>query len=107
MNDKREKERKEINVKTEVHSSRTLTCSNTVNVSKGGLFISTPEPLDADSELTLLLQLPGGDEMKIRGRVRWVRQNEKENERAGMGIEFIEINENTKEKLKTILEEPK
>lgn len=75
MSNKRKHERVNVTIKSEVQSPESITLSKTVNISRGGLFISTPEPLDQGSEVNLAIQIPGGEIVQIKGRVKWVRQN--------------------------------
>lgn len=103
MSNKRKNDRVDMKIKSEVHATDAMTYSSTVNLSSGGLFISTPEPLSNGTELLLALQLPGGETVEIKGKVKWVRQNEVEDERAGMGIEFVDLKEEDAAKLKNLL----
>ena len=79
-------------IKCEVHSDG-LTFSSTIDISNGGMFISTPEPLLADSEIELVLYLPGEDPMELKARVKWARDTDSENDRAGMGVQFLNISQ--------------
>jgi len=94
MGERRKNERYRLKVKSEVRADDFLTYSDTVDLSKGGIFISTPEPIGIGSPINLAIQIPGEEEpVEIKGVVKWVRSNEKEGERAGMGIEFAGISE--------------
>jgi type IV pilus assembly protein PilZ len=68
--------------------------SHTLNISNGGLFLKTDNPLPIDSVVTLRMRLPGETEpMEIQGCVVW--SNPKGNNNAfpsGMGIQFIGMN---------------
>jgi len=99
MDNKRSHPRIKKTIKSEVHFEEGMTFSNSVDLSKGGIFISTPEPLGEGSEINLSLHLPGKKTLDLKGKVRWVRQDEQDGERAGMGIEFEEIDEDV---LKTL-----
>jgi len=103
MSNKRKNDRVDLRIKSEVHAPDAMTYSSTVNLSSGGLFISTPEPLSEGTELFLALQLPSGETVEIKGKVKWVRQNEIEDERAGMGIEFVDLKDEDAGKLKKLL----
>lgn len=62
------------------------------NLSRGGLFVSTPDPEPVGSELTLTLQVPGRDApVSLRARVRWTRLRDNEEGSAGMGLSFADI----------------
>jgi Tfp pilus assembly protein PilZ len=62
------------------------------NVSRGGAFVATAEPLDLGKRVLVELCLPSGHELEAIGRVAWVKrvagvqENEKE---SGIGIEFL------------------
>ncbi|MCP4134034.1 MAG: PilZ domain-containing protein [bacterium] len=87
MENKRNSERLTKNVKCEVHSTE-MTFSSTIDVSDGGLFISTPEPLKEGTEIDLILHIPGEGTTEIKGTVKWAREDETEDLKSGMGIEF-------------------
>ncbi len=91
MDDKRKHKRLKKKMKSEVHSKEGMTFSDSVDISKGGIFISTPEPIGSGSEINLSIQMPGGKVVDIKGIVKWVRNDDKEGERAGMGIEFTDV----------------
>lgn len=62
------------------------------NVSRGGAFVRTAEPLAPGRRILIELQLPNGAPLEAIGRVAWTRRimspNESETE-AGIGIEFL------------------
>ena len=69
-----------------------LLVSYCTNLSRGGLFIPTAEPLDAGSTLTLRLDVPGKDEpVDIDAEVRWTRAFDTSEGPAGMGLAFAGI----------------
>ena len=103
MSDKRKSERIKKGIKSEVHSDEHVTFSSAVDLSRGGIFISTPEPLGNGSEVNLSIHIPGHGEVEIQGVVRWVRPDENASNKAGMGIEFININGDLKKKLDDIM----
>lgn len=51
------------------------------DVSTGGLFVATSEPMPIGTDLTLGLVLPDGDHVVVDGTVSWVRGE-------GMGVRF-------------------
>ena len=99
MPDKRKEERIKKSIRSEVKSEEALTFSSVVDLSKGGIFISTPEPLNSGTNVELSIMLPGAGEVTIQGVVKWIRPDENESGRAGMGIEFQNINDDLKKKL--------
>ncbi len=62
------------------------------NVSRGGAFVLTAEPLAPGRRVLIELQLPNGEPLEAIGRVAWTRRimspNESETE-AGIGVEFL------------------
>ena len=104
MDEKRKHIRQKVGLKSEVTDNEGLTYSKTVDVSKGGLFISTPDPVGIGSDINLSIQLPGEKSIELKGTVKWVRNDEVEGERAGMGIEFSEITADQIEALKDYTE---
>lgn len=99
MSEKRKEERVKKSLRSEVRSEDALTFSSAVDMSRGGIFISTPEPLDNGTNVELSIMIPGGDEVTIQGVVKWVRPDGTGNVRAGMGIEFINLDDKTRAKL--------
>jgi uncharacterized protein (TIGR02266 family) len=77
----------------------------TENLSDGGLFVSTRNPLKQGEQFLLTLQLPDfPDPMKIKCEVVWARaEGEETDSPNGMGVKFIEITQEDKETLKQYL----
>ncbi len=104
MEEKRQHQRIPKNVKSEVHSDEGMTFSTSTNLSNGGIFISTPEPVQIGSEVQLSITVPDEEEIDIKGIVRWMNESETTECRTGMGIEFVGISESQKTKLKKVME---
>ncbi len=67
------------------------------NVSEGGVFIGTGEPLSPRTDVALDFTMPeSGIPKKVKGEVMWIGQN-------GMGIKFKEADELTRDKIKSAL----
>ncbi len=77
----------------------------TENVSVGGLFIKTDNPLEPGEQFVLKLQLPGlTDPMKIKCEVAWARkQGGETDDPNGMGVKFVEITNKDNQALKQYL----
>jgi len=62
------------------------------NVSRGGAFVKTTEPLDPGRRLLIEVHLPGGAPLEAIGRVAWTKRvmmpHARDSE-SGIGIEFI------------------
>jgi Tfp pilus assembly protein PilZ len=65
------------------------TCAN---VSRGGAFVQTEEPLTPGRRVLLELTLPNGNSLEALGRVAWAKRVVGPRQRdsdAGVGIEFL------------------
>jgi uncharacterized protein (TIGR02266 family) len=62
------------------------------DVSAGGVFVSTAEPLPVGTEVTLYFTLDGGHTLQPNGTVRWTRPAG-EGRSAGMGVGFGRLSE--------------
>jgi uncharacterized protein (TIGR02266 family) len=102
MDNKRKHKRIAKKIKSQVNAPSSLTYSTSHNVSNGGLFISTPDPIAPGTEIELSIKLPGGDFLNVTGIVRWTRDESPDGEPAGMGIEFISMGEDDAERLSVI-----
>jgi uncharacterized protein (TIGR02266 family) len=74
------------------------------NLSATGVFMNTQNPSAAGDEVSVLLQLPGIPECKLRGRVAWAKPPGPEVEQPGMGIEFLETDDATRQILAEMVE---
>ena len=90
-------------IKSEVSSKDGLTFSTTQNLSGGGMFITTPDPITPGTELELSLKMPDGDMVSVKGIVRWIRDESKDGDLAGMGIEFLDIKDSDSTRIKNML----
>ncbi len=70
----------------------------TANISKGGLFIKTSNPLVEGESFILKLKLPGiEDAFKINCIVAWVNKDESRKDLpVGMGLKFVDMGKNDK-----------
>jgi Tfp pilus assembly protein PilZ len=104
MKEKRKHSRVSKKVKSEVHSTDAMTFSTSEDLSYGGIFISTPEPVKIGSEIHLSILTPDEENIDITGIVRWMSEGNGNDSKCGMGIEFIDINVNQESKLKNIID---
>ena len=105
MKEKRKHSRIDKKVKSEVHSNEGMTFSTSADLSYGGIFISTPEPVNIGSEIQLSILTPDEENIEIKGVVRWMSDGDGKDGRSGMGIEFVDVNINHESKLKNIIEQ--
>lgn len=74
--------------------------SHTLNISNGGLFLKTDNPLPKDTIVTLRMNLPGETEsMEIQGCVVWSNPKGNNTFPSGMGIQFIGMNSESRIKI--------
>lgn len=75
------------------------------SVSEGGCFVNSPVAPPVGEIVSVLLQLPGQPECKVRGRVVWSQPAGPSVDEPGMGIEFVEVDESTRALLGRVLEQ--
>jgi type IV pilus assembly protein PilZ len=84
--------RKEIAVEVGVYAENQFYTGLSQNISSGGLFIGTSEPLEIGTTFELTFKIPNLDHsFKCSGEVRWVRTIDVASEsglNAGMGVRF-------------------
>lgn len=69
-----------------------LLVSYCTNLSRGGLFLPTPEPLPVGETVELVLRVPGRDRpVTLEAKVRWARESDSTRGPAGMGVAFYDI----------------
>jgi uncharacterized protein (TIGR02266 family) len=64
------------------------------DISRGGCFVATPSLFTYGEELTIVMTLPF-PRQRVAGKVRvvWIREKNDKDNPAGMGLEFLEVNE--------------
>jgi uncharacterized protein (TIGR02266 family) len=78
------------------------------DISAGGMFIATPKPLEPGTQLRLEFLLPGCDyPIRVNGEVTWSRSVSSEGQRRGMGVKFDGLSSSAKDKINTIIKQPK
>lgn len=103
MQEKRKTSRTQKKLKSEVHSASGMTFSNTADLSQGGIFITTPEPLKSGDHVELQLYIPGEQPVNIQGIIRWTRNDDAPDKKTGMGIEFTKMSNDSLKLLKKVL----
>lgn len=75
------------------------------NLSGGGMFLRARSSLAPGTEVTVRFQLPYlGDMGEARGVIRWRQMDVREEETAGIGIEFTEIDVPLRERILHFIE---
>ena len=103
MDERRNHRRIPDTIHSEVHDESGMTFSKSVDISRGGIFISTIEPLAGGTDVNLMLYMPGEEPLEIKGTVQWIREDKNNGEtRSGMGIAFKDVSPAIQEKLRKI-----
>lgn len=79
----------------------------TVNISRGGVFIRTPNPLDLEEEFLLKLNIPDGQEpTEALCKVVWTNMYGKESEELprGMGVKFLGLQDESKRRIEEFIQ---
>lgn len=89
-------------------SSQALVNSFLSNIGEGGIFIPTQEPLNRKEKVNLKIVLPDGKgELEVLGEVAWSNKEDrvtpKKTISAGMGIKFLKLSQEDKERIIGIL----
>ena len=88
-------------LRVKYRSGKTFVRNYIHNLSPGGVFISTPNPLPLDTRVKLHIVLEEkGVEVEVEGKVVWENTEEgkrKDITRAGMGIKFTRLDDEAKE----------
>lgn len=93
--DRREDLRLEIEVDVGIEGDHTFFTGKMGDLSRGGLFVATDEPLPVETELLLSFLLPDGYRVTAEAIVAWVRipRYRPDELPSGMGIKFVELKE--------------
>lgn len=84
----REYQRVPCSVRVTFRSPSAFLVAYATNLSRGGLFLETDEPLEVGEELSLSLEVPDLGALDVPARVAWHRPAAGDQGPAGMGIEF-------------------
>ncbi len=103
--ERRRANRRSIEVDIGMQSETNFFTGFSLDISSGGLFVSTYDILPLDSEVNVNFSLPGGPMMSLSGLVRWVRDyNEAVPDTApGMGIMFEDLSIEQENEINTYL----
>lgn len=84
--------RAEVEIEIQYRTGQEFLAAYTKNISGGGVFIRTAQPLPLNQKVELRFTLPGLDRrFEIGGLVVWVNTSSRSSFPAGMGIKFNEI----------------
>ena len=88
---RRQHARAPIELKVEYKRLNTFLADYTRNISRGGTFVATANPLNVGTRFVFALSVPGlGEPLKLTGKVVWTTNEDEASPAnpAGMGIEF-------------------
>src|SRR5438445_13105309 len=74
------------------------------NLSVGGVFVNSHHSPPVGTAVNVLLQLPGHSECKLSGRVAWAQPSGPGVDEPGMGIEFLQGDDETRSLVGQIVE---
>jgi uncharacterized protein (TIGR02266 family) len=75
-----------------------------LDISEGGLFVSTYTEIPLGTRLVLAFELPDGTAVEARGEVRWRRTHAMGGERPGIGIAFTDLPEEARQRIAELCE---
>ncbi len=75
-----------------------------LDISEGGLFVSTYTEIPLGTRLVLAFELPDGTAVEARGEVRWRRSHAMDGERPGIGIAFTDLPEDARQRIAALCE---
>lgn len=91
----------------ELLSEDTFLFEYTSNVSRGGIFLATRNPLPVGTKMNLRFSLPGSRRrvIEVTGKIAWVNEYKpgKQNLNPGMGIEFVDLSEHDRKLITNLI----
>ncbi|GAC1394211.1 MAG: hypothetical protein NVSMB47_02830 [Polyangiales bacterium] len=98
---RRSEERIDVRWAVDCASEETFLYAYITNVSAMGLFVRTEKPLGVGTRVNLCFTPDGGRAFELIGEVAWInpRKDGGENPNPGMGIRFLELEADDRERL--------
>lgn len=115
VDDVREDDRATVTLKVDYKRLNTFFADYTKNISKGGTFIRTSQPLDLGTEFRFELTVPSADvpedvpgseiRLQLTGVVKWIITEAEATvtKPAGMGIQFVFVNDAERAKVENVV----
>lgn len=100
---RRQLPRLRFEVAIDLHSRSNFYTGVTENISEGGIFMATEERLPLGTRIDLAFALPGGEDIRTQGVVRWIREPAG-HLAGGLGIGFEELSEDAYLAIRDFLE---
>ncbi len=82
-----------IQLKVAYRTTGAFLVSYSINLSKGGIFIETAEPLEMGAHVSLEFEVPGAGNLAVDGVVAWVRKGQADGLPDGMGVQFEQLDQ--------------
>ena len=105
--DKRGEKRIPVQLDVRYQSLEGFISDYSMNISQGGMFISTRNPLPLGTRVVLKVGIPDTEvPMNIEGEVVWVSEYEKKSKSnliPGMGVEFRNLDEQEKKRIEDFI----
>jgi uncharacterized protein (TIGR02266 family) len=98
----REHERYSVDLRVDCSTRDAFVSNRVTNLSRGGLFIKSDQPLPVATEVDLTLTLPGAESpVKACGRVIWNYDIQKGSSHVirGMGIKLLDLRSDERQRL--------
>jgi type IV pilus assembly protein PilZ len=106
LSERRSAERVEVTWSVDCETEDTFLYASIANISELGIFVSTREPLTVGTRVRMRFAPPGASEPFIlNGQVQWINPVRMlaENRNPGMGIRFIELTLDDRERLVDVI----
>ena len=105
ISEKRRYPRKPINVKVTNKSSGFFSYFTSTNISIGGMFLKSEEPVPEGTQLSLEFTLPGSQEpLRVEAEVVRVAKRTKDKEiTPGMGIQFKNLDKKQRQEIESFI----
>jgi len=97
--------RLELEVAVTLESDDTFYKGLTENISEGGVFVATSCPWPLDTEVDLSLSLGTGTPFDVKTVIRWIREDNGSGITPGMGLEFVDLDDDTQGSIQSFLAE--
>lgn len=74
------------------------------NLSEGGLFLRTSTPLERGARTVVRFGDSGNTQIEATAQVVWARSNEGAEGPPGMGLEFVDVDDNRRQEIRKLVE---
>src|SRR5688572_4376424 len=88
MSPDRRQPRIPISLEVQYRTTGAFLVAYSINLSKGGIFVETNEPLEVGERVSLAFEVPGAGKLEVEGAVAWVRTGGQDGLPDGMGVQF-------------------